>query len=403
MPDFLQTPRGFAQLTCTILDGGRTLGYLTIDTVVAGRASGGVRMQPDITAQEVEILARRMTYKFAFFRLPQGGAKAGIIGDPQSNARERQALITRFAEAIAPLVRARIFSPAIDMGTSTEDIRLLWHSAGITSPPTGPLANSSAYTALTVFLAAQAAAHHIGSSLCGWRVAIEGFGKVGSQLAQHLISAGARVVAISTAQGAVYRDDGFPLPQLLDALTRYGPNLVKHIPGGPLPREKLFHSPVDLLCPCARPMSIHKGNASSINAQVICGAANAPISSEADAILTTSGILCIPDFVANAGGILGGTMAFAGLRPAQIGELLSEQFESLVQDLLASAAQSGCSPTQLAERIAQQRFAKVKKEAESTSWRARILDWGLALHRRQLIPPPITARLSLPYFRRRLR
>src|SRR4030042_2171430 len=120
-----------SQLHITVSKGPGVIGYLVIDSLVGGHSHGGVRIMPDIDEEEISILAHGMTLKFGFLGLPHGGAKAGIIGNPEAPHEERLKLFTTFGQAIAPVLANHIYIPATDMGTEINDIRHIIKSAGI--------------------------------------------------------------------------------------------------------------------------------------------------------------------------------------------------------------------------------------------------------------------------------
>ena len=167
------------------------LGYVVIDRAVNGTTSGGVRFAPDVSAAELADLARSMTYKWAFLNVPMGGAKAGIFADPDQLGCERAVLMEAFGRAIGPLVRRQVYYPGVDMGTSLEDLRAIMRGAG--RPLVEQQIDGSFCTALTVFETIRQVASFNHVELTGLRVAIEGFGKVGSALAELLAQAGAQL------------------------------------------------------------------------------------------------------------------------------------------------------------------------------------------------------------------
>ncbi len=168
-------------------------------------------------------LARAMTLKYGFLGLAQGGAKAGVRGDPEAPLEERRRCLGEFGRAIAPLLLGRTFVPGTDMGTDNADIAWLLAAAGRRLAPRELRGTQSGYyTALSVALSAREATKHIGLELSACRVAIEGLGRVGSPLATLLRAAGARVVAVSTSRGAIYDPEGLDVERLVALGTRAG-------------------------------------------------------------------------------------------------------------------------------------------------------------------------------------
>ncbi|HEX2922803.1 MAG TPA: Glu/Leu/Phe/Val dehydrogenase dimerization domain-containing protein, partial [Chloroflexota bacterium] len=273
-----------------------------------GHSSGGLRLAPDLDEAELSDLARAMTLKYGFLGMPQGGAKAGVIGDYDAPQSERRELLVDFAQAIAPLLRNRIYLPGADIGTDSSDMRHLLESVGIQIKRREFRANHSGYyTALTVFVGAQEAARHMGLKLSGCSVAIEGFGKVGSALAGLMDEAGARIVAISTARGAIFNPQGLDVGVLTHLAAKAGSHVVDLYQNAQrIPLPALLELPVDVLCPCARRSTLHAGNSSTVQARIISAGANCPVTPKAEQVLFERGIVCLPDFVTNSGGCAGG-------------------------------------------------------------------------------------------------
>jgi glutamate dehydrogenase (NAD(P)+) len=380
------------------------MGYLVIDSVVRGRSCGGLRMLSDIDEGEMRALARAMTLKYGFLGLPQGGAKAGVRGDPESSQGERWLRLKAFGSAIAPLLRSRVYIPGTDMGTNNADIRYMLGAVGV------PVrrrelrdTDSGYYTALTVKAGVRQAAKHIGMRLSGSSVAIEGFGKVGSALAGLLAETNTRVVAISTFKGAIFNRHGLDVTRLKDLAAKEGSRVVELYPEAErIDRAALLELPVDFLCPCARHNSLRSDNASRVKARIICPGANNPVTPEAEYMLSERGVLCMPDFVTNCGGVLGGTMAFAAVGKIRIAAFIDRHIGARAEWLLNEAARQGVLPREIAVRIAQRRFEQVRRDAEHPTALARLFNFALELYRRGCIPGPLVASLSLPYFEKSL-
>ncbi|MHB1295903.1 MAG: Glu/Leu/Phe/Val family dehydrogenase [Anaerolineae bacterium] len=391
------------QVLCTAARGSEVLGFVAIDSTVGGRSCGGLRMLPDVDAAELAALARSMTLKYGFLGLPQGGAKAGVRCDPEAPQEERRARLTAFAQAIAPLLRNKIYVPGTDMGTNNADIRDMLRAVGV-EPARRDLrvTDSGYYTAMTVFVGALRAAAHIGLPWAGRSVAIEGFGKVGGALGALCAEAGARVVAISTSRGALYNPDGLDVPRLLHLGEQAGSHLVDLYPDAErLDRAALHTLPVDVLCPCARHESVRADNAGAISARLVAPGANNPVTPEAEALLSARGVLCLPDFVTNSGGVLGGTMLFAGHGRAFVVELIKRGYAATVDRLLADSAASGRPLREIAQELALRRFQEVQQEAAKPSLTGRVFALGLECYRQGIVPAGVVARMSRGYFERR--
>jgi glutamate dehydrogenase (NAD(P)+) len=337
-----------SQLRITISKGDEVIGYLVIDSIVGGHSYGGIRIMPDIDEEEVNLLARSMTLKFGFLGLPHGGAKAGVLGNPEGPHEERLERLKAFGQAIATLLVNRVFIPSTDMGTEMHDIRYMVKSAGIPLRRRDfSVERSGYYTALTVFISLKQAARHLGMKIDKSTIAIEGFGKVGAALAVLLSEANAHVVAISTSRGAIYNPMGLNIVRLNQLTAEAGSRVVDiYTDAERIDRESLLELPVDILCPCARINSIHAGNAGSISARFICPGSNNPVTEEAEHVLFEKGIISLPYFVTNCGGVLGGTMEFASMKKKKIEEFIDLAIGSRMASLLDEATRNKVPPNQ---------------------------------------------------------
>lgn len=166
------TPLPFGSLSCEVTDEtNRPLGWLVVDATVNGRSHGGLRLAQGVSLAELRVLARRMTLKFGFLGLPRGGAKAGVLGNPEAAHEQRMRHLRRFAAVLAPLLRSGCYQPWPDLGTSEPEIDAMLASVGVRRSRREPTrVQSSFYTALTVVVGAQVAARHLGCELAGLRV-----------------------------------------------------------------------------------------------------------------------------------------------------------------------------------------------------------------------------------------
>ena len=207
---------------------GEMAGVIVIDSTVNGRARGGLRLAADLSVEEIRAAAHAMTLKYGLLGLPQGGAKGGVVGDadaPQDQRRQRLALFARLAE---PLLRRRLYVPDSDMGTRSEDIRWMMRSVGhAVGRREWRGGRSGYYTAVSTMAAAQVICERSGIGLRGAAVAVEGFGSVGSALAELMVRRGGRVVAISTSRGALYRAQGLDIGRLTALAGEVGSAVVE--------------------------------------------------------------------------------------------------------------------------------------------------------------------------------
>ena len=393
------------QRVVAVGDAGSPVAFIVIDSTIGGCSRGGLRIVPDLSEEELAVAARAMTLKYGLLGLPQGGAKAGILGDAEAPPDEKRHLLNDFASAVRPFLMQRIYQPDADLGTRGEDIRSMMCSLGLAVKRREWRGRDSGYyTAVSCVSAAQAAVEWRHGQLEGSKVAIEGFGSVGSGVADLLCRRGAKVVAISTSQGALYDPEGLDVDRLVSMARELGSRVVRdYDPRLTLQRQDLLELPVDLLCPCARHHSLHQENATRIAAPVICPGANNPATPEAEAILFDRGQLFLPDFVCNSGGVLGGTMDFAGISQKQASGLIEGWMEWLMKDLLEQAKKRGITVREIAEPLALERHRAVRAAAENPSLGSRLMKLALEGHRRGWLPVSLVGALSKPYFRRSLR
>lgn len=304
----------------------KTQGILVIDNTARGLGKGGIRMKRDITIEEVKNLARVMTLKNAFADLPFGGAKAGIISDEKG---ERKAHAIRgFARAIRNYL-GNNYIAGPDMGTGETEMALIVDEVGKMNAATGKplsmggLPHELGSTGFSVALATKEACGFVGINVEEATVAIEGFGNVGTFTMKFLAEWGAKVIAVSDSKGTVYDKDGLDYQKLMDtkkkkgSVTAYGKEVLN--------KEKLFSLPVDILIPAAEPNAINESNMAGIKAKIIVEAANIPISYEVEKILMKKDVLIIPDFVANAGGVISSYAEYMGWNEKTMFKLIEEK------------------------------------------------------------------------------
>lgn len=383
-----------------IARGSRLLGLISIDSVIGGAARGGLRIVPNPSEDEIRAGARAMTLKFGLLGLPQGGAKGAVMGDGDAGMAERRRLLGEFARAAEPLLRDRRFVPDADLSTSAGDIRWMMETSPMKVRGREWRDNRSGeHTARSCMVCAEVTLERSGASLEGSRVAIEGFGKVGSALARLMARRGATVVAVSTSRGALHSEEGLDVERLADRAAGLGSGFVEDEPGV-IDRAALLELDVDLLCPCAAYNSIHTGNVDRVAARAICAGANNPVSPEAERILLDRGVLYPPDFLSNSGGVLGGTLEFAGVPASRVGDLVEGALRVRISELLARAEGVGTGLRQVAEEDALARHARMRRRAEHPHIYDRLRSLGLAAYRRRLIPKrPVSIYASRSFVR----
>jgi glutamate dehydrogenase (NAD(P)+) len=341
---------------------------LIVDHTQFLNAAGGVRMLPDISLGEMALLGRAMTYKFAWLDLNVAGAKAGIWFD--AAGQDREAVLRAFGQATAPLLGSRAYMCGVDMGTSFEDIETIRTAAGL-EPEAGLLANKrlggltmdELVTGYGVIKSARRAAGLVGLSLDECTLAIEGFGKVGAGCLRQAAEEGLRVVAISTLAGTRYDKRGLDAQRLFDLREECGDEAVVRYPQGELlPKEALYLLPADVIIPGSRTHTITGDVARTIAARLIVPAANVPLTPEADAILYQRGVTVVPDFVANAGGVLLAVVATMGGGEKEAFAVTEQRIVANTERALAEARAREVSPIQAATAIAREWLARKTQE-----------------------------------------
>lgn len=281
-------------------------GVLVMDNLARGLGKGGIRFVPDITTQEVMGLARAMTWKNALADIPFGGAKSGIRGDPKKV--DKEAYVRAFARAIKHYV-PEMYIAGPDMNMTEKEMGIFADEMGTMDAATGKpssmggLPHELGSTGFGVAKAAEVAAEFSKLNLNGATVAIEGFGNVGTFAMKFLAEKGAKIIAVSDSKGTIYSEKGLNYEKMMKTKAEKG-TVTAYKEGNVLPAEALFALKVDILIPGARPNVITAANASDVKAKIIVEAANIPIMPQVEKFLTEKGTLIIPDFIANAGGVI---------------------------------------------------------------------------------------------------
>ena len=285
-------------------------GFIVFDLPGVRFSAGGTRLAPDVTKAEVALLARAMTYKFAALGEQIGGAKAGLAADPADRAA-RAGLMARYCAEIRPLTEGGRFLTGPDMGTSEEDfgpLRERRAAPTAISAVIGGVPFEDVLTGYGVVVAAETALRSGGGGLAGRSVAIEGFGKVGGGVAKEVVRRGGRVAAVSTVAGCIADPSGLNVERLLALRRVHGDNCVAHYGPAPGPPGMLFtRVEADVLVPGTRPGVISRRVAESLPpaVRVVAPAANVPYTSAGAGVLRLRGIEALPDFVCNAGAVIG--------------------------------------------------------------------------------------------------
>ena len=290
-------------------------GHRVLYNTSRGPAKGGIRYDLNVTLDEVTALAAWMTWKCAVVNIPFGGAKGGIVCDPARMSQgELERMTRRYTASIIETLGPEQDVPAPDVNTNEQvmawivDTFSMHHRRTVNAVVTGkPLAIGGSAgrreaTGRGVMISVIEALRELGMKPNGTRVAVQGFGNVGSVGAKLMENEGMTVVAISDKTGGVYNPHGIYVDEALKWIAEN--RFLEGFPGGePLTNEEVLELDVDVLAPCALENVITRRNAANVKARIIAEGANGPTTAPADSILDEKGIFVIPDILANAGGV----------------------------------------------------------------------------------------------------
>ncbi|HEY4311395.1 MAG TPA: Glu/Leu/Phe/Val dehydrogenase dimerization domain-containing protein [Pirellulales bacterium] len=291
------------------------VGYRVQHDDARGPMKGGLRYHPDVDMDEVRSLAALMTWKTAVVDLPYGGAKGGLAIDPAKfSTRELELITRRFVDGIHDVIGPDTDIPAPDMGTNAEVMAWFMNQyakyhgyspACVTGKPVEMhgLPGREEATGRGVGILTYKMLARLGRKAADTRVAIQGFGNVGSHTAKFLHEAGFRIVAIGDYSGGYHRAEGLDIPGMLRYALDHRGGLAGYDGAAAISNEELLTLDVDVLIPAALGGVITHANADDIRAKIIIEAANAPVYPDADDVLAARGVVILPDILANAGGV----------------------------------------------------------------------------------------------------
>jgi glutamate dehydrogenase/leucine dehydrogenase len=334
---------------------------VVVDNIACGPAIGGVRMAPDVTLEEVARLARAMTFKNAAAGLAHGGGKAGIVADPGLPGARKETLVRAFAAGIRELTE---YIPGPDMGTDETCMAWVKDEIGravalprvIGGIPLDDIGATGFGLAVTAEVAAKAA----GIALAGARASVQGWGAVGRHAARFLAQRGVALVAVSDSRGAVVNPEGLDLEGLLAHKAAGG--TVSAFPGGrPLGRDDLVGVDCDIWIPAARPDVLTEANVGRLKARLVLQGANIPATRAAEAWMHTHGVVSVPDFIANAGGVICAAVEFHGGSEAQAFATIEEKIRANTEETLDRARKAGILPRDAAVEMARRRVTEAQR------------------------------------------
>lgn len=338
---------------------------LVVDNVAVGPSIGGLRMAPDVTLEECFRLARAMTLKNAAAGLRHGGGKSVMIGDPAMPRAEKEARIRAMAQALRG-EDMYIFGP--DMGT--DETCMAWvhdeigRAVGLPSALGGIPLDELGATGFGLAHAAEVASTYTGLDLQGARVVIQGFGSVGMHAARFLAMRGCVLVGAADSKGTVADPNGLSVDALI-ALKKEGRSVIDHGRGEKLDRDAVVGIDCDIWIPAARPDVIHSGNMDAVQTRMIVQGANIPVTAEAEAALHERGVLVVPDFIANAGGVICAAMEYAGMSESVAFKTIEDKIRTNTAEVLSGVRETGVLPRQAALDMAS---ARVREAMDTRRW-----------------------------------
>lgn len=319
--EVLSHPRKVVTVSIPVkLDNGEVqvlAGHRVQHCDVLGPYKGGTRYHPNVTLREVSALAMLMTWKCALLGIPYGGAKGGIAIDPaRYSVGELERITRRYTSELIKDIGPSVDIPAPDIGTSAREMAWMMDTYSmnvghavpgvVTGKPIsiGGSRGRELATGRGVMIIVRETLADRGRTLAGTRVAIQGFGNVGSAAAILLYEAGAKIIAISDASGGVFAADGLDIPALKIYATRNNRSITGFPGGEPITNAELLALPCDVLIPAALENQISEENMHQVQAEIVAEAANGPVTLAADQALEARGVIVLPDILANAGGVV---------------------------------------------------------------------------------------------------
>jgi len=333
-------------------------GILVVDNVAAGPSIGGLRMAEDVSLQECFRLARAMTLKNAAAGLRHGGGKSVMVGDPGMDPAKKEEMIRAFACALEG-VEAYIFGP--DMGTDEQ--AMAWvkdeigRAVGLPREIGGIPLDEIGATGFGLAHAAEIACAHAGIELAGARVAIQGFGAVGRHSARFLAERGAVLVAATDSKGTVTDAGGLDI-EALCSLKAERRSVVELGSGTTAAVDAILDVECDIWVPAARPDVVTEENVDRLKTRLVVEGANIPMTRGAEQRLAERDVLVVPDFIANAGGVICAAMEYQGAAQSTAFDEIEEKIRFNTEAVLSAAEADKVIPREAAEILAETRVRR---------------------------------------------
>jgi len=331
---------------------------VAVDNVACGPSIGGIRMAPDVSTAEAFRLARAMTMKNASAGLPHGGGKSVIFGNPKMDVKAKERIIRAFARAIRDLVE---YIPGPDMGT--DERCMAWikdeidRAVGLPPEIGGIPLDEIGATGWGLKASVEAARKFCDVELKGARIVIQGFGSVGKHAARFLAEDGAILIGAADSHGTLFNPKGIDVDRLI-ALKKEGKNVSDYPDGQKLDLDAVVDIECEIWIPAARPDVIRKDNVARLKTKLTPQGANIPFTQEAEQLLHEKGTLVIPDFIANAGGVICAAVEYHGGTQTQAFQTIWEKIFANTSAVLEEAARTKSLPRNAAVALAEKRVRR---------------------------------------------
>ena len=323
-------------------------GFLVIDNTALGPGKGGIRMTGTVSVDEVFRLARTMTWKCALAELPFGGAKSGIVADPSIISEKcKLAIIAAFSKSIKSLCPSEYIA-APDINTGEREMEIFAKANGNMKSCTGKpeglggLPHELGSTGFGIYHSAKTACDFLKRDMGKMRFAVEGFGNVGFFAAKYISEAGVKLCAVSDSKGVAYRKDGLDFEKLAETKKKTG-SVINYPNASVLPNSEIISLPVDMLVTAAVPDLINIHNVDDVKAKLIIEGSNIPIKHEVENLLARRKILVIPDFVANAGGVISSYVEHTNGKKERMMKLVEQKITKNTKLVLKNMQSNYCT------------------------------------------------------------
>lgn len=348
-------------------------GFLVVDNTTMGPGKGGIRMTSNVTEEEVRRLARAMTWKNALAGIPFGGAKSGIIWNGGTSEQKRT-IMQGFAKSIKSLLPKKYIAGP-DVNTGELEMAQFVGATGIWNSATGKPANlcvkkakckptkdtdrcercglphEFGSTGFGVAQSTKVAAEIVGINIKGATVSIHGFGNVGTFAYEFLTKMGAKIIAIADASGAVLSENGFD-EKVIKEIIKNKKQITSYVQGKKIAPEEFWKVPVDILIPASVTDVINESNKNDIKAKLIVEAGNIPMRENVEDELFKRGIMFVPDFVANAGGVVSSYAEYRGYNPKRMFDTIEKKIVASTRKVMKESLAQKINPRVVAMDLA---------------------------------------------------